>query len=226
MRQTVLLTGDINLMNVTDPAVPFRPRCRRIRGADVVFSNMECCLYPPPAGHAVENEGFFAAPDTGGRGAQAGGHPGRRHRQQRELRRSGDHGPRSPASMNSAFRIPAPAPTAMPRTRRSVLERNGVRYRFPAAHVGLLADQSRGDRTHRRRRGDQGPHRVSVAAAQDARPEIPPCNRPGLPPVILTWADAAYLTALQGRRRGAARAGATSWSRHATGACRRKCSTT
>jgi poly-gamma-glutamate synthesis protein (capsule biosynthesis protein) len=29
------------------------------------------------------------------------------------------------------------------------------------------------------------------------RPDIPPMNRPGLPPVILTWADPRYLAALR-----------------------------
>src|SRR5229473_1791698 len=31
--------------------------------------------------------------------------------------------------------------------------------------------------------------------APKARPEVPPMNRPGIPPIILTWADRAYLAA-------------------------------
>ena len=60
MPQKLILTGDVNLMNVDDPAVPFRRVAAEFKSTDVVFSNMECCLYVPPAGHAVENEGFFA----------------------------------------------------------------------------------------------------------------------------------------------------------------------
>jgi len=63
---TMLLTGDVNLMHVLDPAVPFARVRDDFRAADIVFSNLECCLYDPPRGHAVENEGFFASPIIGG----------------------------------------------------------------------------------------------------------------------------------------------------------------
>ena len=65
MPQTILLTGDVNLMNVTEPGVPFRLVAPIFKQSDFVFSNLECCFYAPPGGHAVENEGFFAAPATG-----------------------------------------------------------------------------------------------------------------------------------------------------------------
>ena len=52
MATTLILTGDVNLLNVTDPAVPFA----RVRGdlaeAALVFGNPECCLYAPPGGHS------------------------------------------------------------------------------------------------------------------------------------------------------------------------------
>ena len=57
---TMILTGDVNLMNVDDATVPFARVQHEFRAADIVFSNLECCLYDPPQGHAVENEGFFA----------------------------------------------------------------------------------------------------------------------------------------------------------------------
>ena len=56
MAQKLILTGDVNLMNVDDPTVPFRKVAAEFKAANVVFSNMECCLYQPPAGHSVENE--------------------------------------------------------------------------------------------------------------------------------------------------------------------------
>ena len=43
----MILTGDVNLMNVTDPAVPFALVAEEFRAADVVFCNLECCLYRP-----------------------------------------------------------------------------------------------------------------------------------------------------------------------------------
>ena len=66
---SMILTGDVNLMNVDDPAVPFARVQDEFRAADIVFSNLECCLYDPPRGHAVENEGFFASPADRRRGA-------------------------------------------------------------------------------------------------------------------------------------------------------------
>ena len=62
----MILTGDVNLMNVADPTVPFARVREDFRAADIVFSNLECCLYDPPSGHAVETEGFFASPIIGG----------------------------------------------------------------------------------------------------------------------------------------------------------------
>src|SRR6266850_7115241 len=60
MRRTLMLTGDVNLMNVTDPKVPFALIGDTLRQADVLFGNLECCFYEPGAGHSVEREGFYA----------------------------------------------------------------------------------------------------------------------------------------------------------------------
>ena len=60
-----MLTGDVNLMNVTAPDVPFRLVAPIFKQSGFVFSNLECCFYDPPGGKAVENEGFFAAPAAG-----------------------------------------------------------------------------------------------------------------------------------------------------------------
>jgi len=56
----ILLTGDVNLMNVTDPAGPFAQVAAEFKSADLVFSNLECCFYEPDAAHAPDREGFFA----------------------------------------------------------------------------------------------------------------------------------------------------------------------
>jgi len=65
MSQTLMLTGDVNLMNVTEPGVPFRRVAPLFRQADFVFSNLECCFYDPPGGHAVENDhGLGTGPAT------------------------------------------------------------------------------------------------------------------------------------------------------------------
>jgi hypothetical protein len=47
MKRTMMLTGDVNLMNVTDPRVPFALIGDTLRRADVLFGNLECCFYEP-----------------------------------------------------------------------------------------------------------------------------------------------------------------------------------
>ena len=73
MSATLILVGDVNLMNVADPAVPFRRVRDDFRRADVVFGNLECLLYHPPDGHSVEQEGFFADPAIAGEALKTGG---------------------------------------------------------------------------------------------------------------------------------------------------------
>src|SRR5215475_4148356 len=65
MAVNMIMTGDVNLMNVADPGVPFAKVADEFRAADMVFSNLECCLYETPPGHSVSNEGFFADPKSG-----------------------------------------------------------------------------------------------------------------------------------------------------------------
>src|SRR4249920_1759294 len=60
MRRTLMLTGDVNLMNVHDPQVPFARAKETLRQADVLFGNLECCFYEPATEHSVEHEGFHA----------------------------------------------------------------------------------------------------------------------------------------------------------------------
>src|SRR4030088_3130272 len=70
---SLILVGDVNLMNVEDGGVPFARVGDTLRDADLVFANLECLLCEPPDGHAVEHEGFFADPETAGKTLQTGG---------------------------------------------------------------------------------------------------------------------------------------------------------
>src|SRR4051794_11756541 len=70
---SLILLGDVNLMNVEDPAVPFRLAGPELRDADIVFANLECCLYRPPEGHTVDHEGFFADPEIAGEALRMAG---------------------------------------------------------------------------------------------------------------------------------------------------------
>jgi len=73
MATKMILTGDVNLMNIADPAVPFSLVENEFWAADIVFSNLECCLYRPPNGHSVEHEGFYADPSVAGEALKSAG---------------------------------------------------------------------------------------------------------------------------------------------------------
>ena len=70
---SLVLVGDVNLMNLEDPAVPFARVGDAFTSADCLFGNLECLLYHPPDGHSVEREGFFADPAVGGEALRLAG---------------------------------------------------------------------------------------------------------------------------------------------------------
>jgi len=191
MPQTLILTGDVNLMGVTDPDVPFRHVAPLLRQADVVFGNLECCLYDPPGGQTVENEGFYAPAGTGGEalrrsGIQAVGNANNVNYGEAAIRSSN-------ARLDELGIAHCGAGANRAEARRPViLERHGVRYGF------LQRTSVYWPTNH-----EAGPKSAGVAVIKGhtayqlplhrTRPEIPPCNRPGLPPVVLTWADPEYL---------------------------------
>ena len=188
----MILTGDVNLMNVTDPEVPFKQVAPEFRATDVVFSNLECCLYDPPGAHSVDTaEGFFAHPGPGGDA----------------IKRAGIHAVGIANNVNygeaailssiarlDELGIPHTGAGANRSAARApvILEKGGVRFGFlQRTSVYWPTNHEAGD------------HAAGVAAIRGhtayqlplhkTRPEIPPCNRPGLPPIIKTWADPAYL---------------------------------
>jgi poly-gamma-glutamate synthesis protein (capsule biosynthesis protein) len=189
----LILTGDVNLMNVTDPEIPFARVRDEFRAADLVFSNLECCLYTPPGEHSFHNEGFFADPDVGAaalHGSAIGAVGIANNVNYGEaailssIARLGSAGiPHTGAGANLAA---ARAPV--------VIERAGLRF-------GILQRSSVYWPTNH----EAGPHDPGIAVIRGhtayqvpmhkVRPEIPPMNRPGIPPVVVTWADPDYLRA-------------------------------
>jgi poly-gamma-glutamate capsule biosynthesis protein CapA/YwtB (metallophosphatase superfamily) len=188
MATRIVLTGDVNLMNVTDPAVPFRRIGAELRAADVVFGNLECCLHLPSAQRSVSTEGFFADPAVGGEA----------------LRRAGIHavgiannvnygGANIMASIARLDQIDilhtgAGSDLAAART-PAIIARNGVRFGalqrssvyWPTDHEAH--DDSPGIAVIRG-------HTAYQVPTGRVRAGVPPANRPGVPPVIITWADA------------------------------------
>jgi poly-gamma-glutamate capsule biosynthesis protein CapA/YwtB (metallophosphatase superfamily) len=186
----MILTGDVNLMNVSDPAVPFTRFATEFRKADVVFSNLECCFYAPPQGHSVANEGFFAEPASGEALKLAGIHAvGIANNVNfseaainSSLARLDELGVAHTGAGRNAAAAYAPV----------ILERGGVRF-------GLLQRTSvYWPTNHEAQENAAG---VAVIRGNTAyqipmhktRPEIPPLNRPGIPPIIVTWAEPEYL---------------------------------
>ena len=190
MSQTLMLTGDVNLMNVTEPGVPFRRVAPLFRQADFVFSNLECCFYDPPGGHAVENEGFFAAPAAGEAlklgGIQAVG-----------IANNVNYGEAAIKSSLARLDELGIAHTGAGANREAarapvVLERGGVRVGFvQRTSVYWPTNHEAGSKACGVAviRG----HTAYQLPLHKTRVEIPPANRPGVPPVIVTWADAQYL---------------------------------
>jgi poly-gamma-glutamate capsule biosynthesis protein CapA/YwtB (metallophosphatase superfamily) len=189
----LILTGDVNLMNVTDAAVPFARVGEELRRADVIFGNLECCLYQTPPGHSVSNEGFFADPAVGGEalaraGIHAVGIANNVHYGEAAIAAS-------IARLDELGILHAGAGADLAAARApAVLARNGVRFGFlqrssvywPTNHEAH--DDAPGIAVIRG-------HTAYHVPTSRLRPGLPPPNRPGVPPEIITWADKAYLRA-------------------------------
>lgn len=193
MAAKVVLTGDVNLMRVTDANVPFRHVAADLNAADVVFANLECCLRRQQQTHA--NEGFFADPTVAGEA----------------LRLSGIHAVGIANNVNYGWdnisaSIQRLDEIGMPHTGAGanaeaarapvIVARNGVRF-------GALQRSSVYWPTDHEAQADAPG--IAVLKGHTAyhvpmgriSPDLPPANRPGIPPVVLTWADAAYLDGLR-----------------------------
>jgi poly-gamma-glutamate capsule biosynthesis protein CapA/YwtB (metallophosphatase superfamily) len=187
----LMLTGDVNLMKVADAAVPFGRVADELHKADLIFSNLECLLCALPSGHSVSNEGFFADPVVGGEA----------------LKRAGIHAVGiannvhfgTAAILDSIARLDqlgiahvGAGPNLAAARAPAVLERNGLR-------VGFLQRSSVYWPTNHEARKDAAGiavlkgHTAYHVPMSRLRPGMPPPNRPGVPPEIITWADKDYL---------------------------------
>jgi poly-gamma-glutamate capsule biosynthesis protein CapA/YwtB (metallophosphatase superfamily) len=190
MAGRLILAGDVNLMNVSDAAVPFRQLAADLHAADAVFANLECCLHLP-ARRSHATEGFFADPQIGGEA----------------LRLSGIHAVGVANNVNygaenivaslgrldqlGVLHTGAGANLAAARA-PAIIARNGLR-------VGIVQRSSVYWPTDHEAAADspgiaviRGHTAYHVPTGRIA-PGMPPPNRPGVPPLVVTWADAAYL---------------------------------
>jgi poly-gamma-glutamate synthesis protein (capsule biosynthesis protein) len=190
MRRLMICTGDVNLMKVADPAAPFVRTRPALGEADLIFGNLECCLYKPPSQGSLMDEGFYVDPAIGRALSLAGYHvvgtANNVNYGAEAIRSSIEELDRlGIAHVGSGLdRALARAP--------AIVERRGMRFGFlQRTSVYWPTNHEAGERTPgvAALRG----HTAYQLPLHKTRPEIPPANRPGVPPEIVTWADAAYL---------------------------------
>ena len=190
---SLILVGDVNLMNVADPAAPFVRVAQEFASADAVIGNLECLLYEAPEGHGVEQEGFFADPAIGGEALRLAGFSAV------GVANNVNYG--AAAILGSIARLDrlgiahsgAGANLAAARA-AAIVERGGMRVGFvQRSSVYWPTNHEAGERSP----GIAAlrAHTAYQVPAHKTRPEIPPMNRPGIPPIVVTWPDRAYLAA-------------------------------
>jgi poly-gamma-glutamate synthesis protein (capsule biosynthesis protein) len=192
VKHTLALLGDINLMNVTDASVPFRRVREDLASADCRFANLECSLYDRPSQHELRDEGFYAPPAIGEAlkilGMDAIGNANNVNFGSEPitsscatLKRLGIP-PNTGAGVN-AQRVRAGGGRAQG-IRFGFLQRTSVYW--PVNHEA----------------GESSPgvailqgHTAYEPNLYKTNPAVPPANRPGVPPAIITWADRKSLAA-------------------------------
>jgi poly-gamma-glutamate synthesis protein (capsule biosynthesis protein) len=181
-------------MKVADPEAPFARVAPVLREADVLFGNLECCLYEPSGERSLADEGFYAS-----RAAA------------RALKIAGYH------ALGNANNVTYGSDAI--RSSLAELDRLGIAHagaglnrneaRAPAfvEHKGFRFGFLQRTSVYWPTNHEAGEHSPGVATLRGhtayqlplhkTRPEIPPANRPGVPPEIITWADPAYLSQYQ-----------------------------
>ena len=187
----LIVTGDVNLMNVTDGNVPFRRVKETFLAADLVFANLECCLSSRLNEGSTNVEGFFADPQVSAAaltqcGIVAVG-----------LANNVNYGGEAiTGSIENLDRIGiahtgAGAKEAQARA-PAVVIRHGQRIAFLQRSSVYWATNH-----------EATPHSAGIAVIRGhtayqvpmykMKRHIPPLNRPCIPPYIVTCADRVYL---------------------------------
>jgi len=177
-------------MNVTDAAVPFRRVLADLHAADAVFANLECCLHLPSR-RSHDTEGFFADPQIGGEALRVSGIHAvgvannvnyGADNIAASLARLDQLGVLHTGAGGNLAAARAPAIIARNKLRVGVVQRSSVYW--PTDHEAF--GDSPGIAVIR---GHTAYHVPTGRLA----PGMPPPNRPGVPPLVVTWADAGYL---------------------------------
>lgn len=192
------LLGDINLLGVEDPAVPFNKVAATLKAADAVFANLECCLFDPHEKRDMMRddqsgfEGIYAPPASGESlrlaGVQVIGNANNQNYGADAIlasnRRLDELGiAHAGAGANKAA---ARAPV--------VIQRNGLK-------IGFIQRTSQyWPNNHEAGEGTVGVAAMKAYTAYQPPyykdNKIPP-NRPGAPAKVITWTDPDYLAQLK-----------------------------
>lgn len=191
----IAILGDVNLMGVTDPEAPFRQVISELRSADLVFCNLECLLAERPEGDSWDVEGFFADPKVVPQslkhiGAEVVGMANNVTYGADAIMQSisvlDGHGIAHTGA--GADREAAAAPV--------VVERNGQRIGFTQRSFVYWATNHEAGRNAPGIAAIRG-HTAYQVPMYKVKREIPPLNRPGIPPYIRTWVDEDYKAAFE-----------------------------
>ncbi len=179
MHQTLYLLGDINLKGVDDASGLFNQVRSPLQAADLVFANLECCLYELPD-WAQERRGFYTSPRHASAlhdaGIQAVGNANNVN--------IGHEAVLSTLAALNAASVPSVGAGANASAARAplILVREGVRYGFLQRTAVYWPDNHEANNHHAG---------VAIIKANTAyRPQLESQaarTRPGVPPEVLTW---------------------------------------
>lgn len=190
MPTRLMFTGDVNLMNVTDAAAPFVRVTDVLQQADYLFGNLECCFYRPTAARAITDEGFYAAPEMVIALKQAG---------YDVVGTANNVNYGSEAILSSIAAIQSVGVKHAGSGANRAEARAAAIVEVQGKRIGIVQRTSVYWPTNH----EAGEHSPGIAALRGhtayhvpthrLRPGMPPANRPGVPPEIITWADPKHL---------------------------------
>lgn len=195
---TITLLGDINLIGVDDPAVPFRKVAPALKATDAVFANLECCLFDPAEKREMMRddqsgfEGLYAPPASGESlklaGIQVIGNANNQNYGAEAILASNQR--LDQLGIAHAGTGPNKAAARAP----AIIERNGVK-------IGFIQRTSQ-YWPNNHEAGERATGVAAMKAYTAYQPpyykdnKIPP-NRPGAPAKVVTWVDPEYLAELK-----------------------------
>ncbi len=189
MKRTLFLLGDINFLGVTDATGLFDRVKPVLAGADLVFANLECCLFDAPDGYA-EQRGFYAPRHLGRALVDLGVHAvGTANNVT-----IGAAAIRSSLAALDGLGIAhaGAGPDLAAALRPAIVERNG--YRFGILQRTAVYWRNGHVAT------DRSPGVATIPGHTAYRPTLESghtLTRPGVPPEVVTWADPDGLEAFQ-----------------------------